>query len=1330
MADLFRNAFTKYWCYVINQPEEIPGVWDFTNGLQVEGCNVITTCNITDYIPSTSNAVLTTNINQNIDGVKTFLNPLIVPNAVSNNQAVNLGQLNAAIPPSGNYIDNQSSLSQSANFWINGTGVIETQLNVGKVLTNIFGYALGSYYAPITTAGLYSNGNFYTNFSPGANTSAFINGVSSTIVSGAGSWTYNNPLTGFYSYFINQASSIVDQVNGLWVASPFFHNTGSINGINGVNIDPQGIYGVTGAYGINQKGTNDLNYFAGNVGIGTNSPSSSFQINQSTTGVGTVSITSGSTTVTGYGTQFLNTFKIGDTITIAGETRTIASISSNTSLTTTATWGVNSYLLIPTLTGLSLSNGGGGFASTGTYYYKVVAGNGAGTTVVSNELSINVTSLTDVVTLDWTAIPGFTLMYIWRGTTSGGQNTYFTTTNYQTFIDTGTVGISGTPPVSNTALGQAGYTLTGGAIAQFFGNGNIAFPRLQSGTAISGGYLAVNSSGVIILATGGTSSGGTITSVSGVPANGFTWSIATSTTTPAITLTLQNATTSQSGQLTSTDWNIFNSKQPQLSGTGFIKASGTSISYDNSTYLTTSIAASTYQTISNLETTLTNSTTLYPSGSAVVAAIAAAESSYVPYTGATGAVTLGSFGFTSNGLTNSSTSFIWQNPNVQTSIGTYSDVLIFNPSTGTQIGVITATNFINNFISGTTNSLAKFTGTNVIGNAVAGTDYQAAITLTQYSVPISTGTNLTQDNSNFYYNYSTHLLSVAVGGDFSGSNSINIYGQYDSYEPQGSIGTITNGLTTPGISASTSRGTGASPVINNTGDLIGTHSFWAYTGSTAAYTYMAGIAGTTVGTTANNLGGQLDFYIKANNSSSVTSALTIFNNNSIQFNTGYSTGLIHSSSVGLLTSSLVAIADLSATGTPSSTTYLRGDNTWATISGSGGTAANPTAVVGLTAVNGVATTYLRSDGAPPLSQSIIPVWTGLHTFQTNGIGTTSTDGLVIQNSTASTSGTPNQYTGRIRFNTHVWNTTATAADNQIDIIEEVRPISSATPIAKLFWAARESVSGTGAFTDLMSVDNSGNLNLIIGNQIVTTGNISISSGNLTVATGVYSSVVGKAGFAMNGSNYGIIGNVTGNLWSLGNNVGGVNNTFTSTLSWNLNNILINTITDNSVSGDRLQVAGNIISGVAGSILGTIKLAGSTSGTISIIPQVGAGTYNFNLPTTAGTAGQLLTSQGGSSTAMIWSSILTKPHNISIPTTGGTVNLTNNQYNIINPSGALLALTINLPSSPSNNDCVYIKFTQNITTVTYGNGTVVDGITAPTAGGLTVLVYDSGTTSWY
>lgn len=42
--------------------------------------------------------------------------------------------------------------------------------------------------------------------------------------------------------------------------------------------------------------------------------------------------------------------------------------------------------------------------------------------------------------------------------------------------------------------------------------------------------------------------------------------------------------------------------------------------------------------------------------------------------------------------------------------------------------------------------------------------------------------------------------------------------------------------------------------------------------------------------------------------------------------------------------------------------------------------ANPTASVALTAVNGVAVTAMRSDGAPALDQSISPTWSGTHIF--------------------------------------------------------------------------------------------------------------------------------------------------------------------------------------------------------------------------------------------------------------------------------------------------------------------------------------------------------------
>jgi len=51
------------------------------------------------------------------------------------------------------------------------------------------------------------------------------------------------------------------------------------------------------------------------------------------------------------------------------------------------------------------------------------------------------------------------------------------------------------------------------------------------------------------------------------------------------------------------------------------------------------------------------------------------------------------------------------------------------------------------------------------------------------------------------------------------------------------------------------------------------------------------------------------------------------------------------------------------------------------LSGSFKDPSSPTAEVGLSVVNGVADTYIRSDAAPALSQDIAPVWTANHGFE-------------------------------------------------------------------------------------------------------------------------------------------------------------------------------------------------------------------------------------------------------------------------------------------------------------------------------------------------------------
>ncbi len=79
--------------------------------------------------------------------------------------------------------------------------------------------------------------------------------------------------------------------------------------------------------------------------------------------------------------------------------------------------------------------------------------------------------------------------------------------------------------------------------------------------------------------------------------------------------------------------------------------------------------------------------------------------------------------------------------------------------------------------------------------------------------------------------------------------------------------------------------------------------------------------------------------------------------------------------LNLFTTSLRGLVPGSGGGT---TNFLRADAIWAAPAYPVG--ANPTGSVGLAAVNGVATTFLRSDGAPALSQEITPTWTGQHIF--------------------------------------------------------------------------------------------------------------------------------------------------------------------------------------------------------------------------------------------------------------------------------------------------------------------------------------------------------------
>lgn len=130
---------------------------------------------------------------------------------------------------------------------------------------------------------------------------------------------------------------------------------------------------------------------------------------------------------------------------------------------------------------------------------------------------------------------------------------------------------------------------------------------------------------------------------------------------------------------------------------------------------------------------------------------------------------------------------------------------------------------------------------------------------------------------------------------------------------------------------------------------------------------------------------------------------------SVRIFTFDSSGLVLQAGNGLTNLVVTDASGYSGTGT----NFLADDGTFK-VASSGGGVANPSAQVGLTAVNGVATSAIRSDGAPSLSQAIVPTWSGDHVWSQNGGVITP---VVIRNSnpTANIGGPGNQIDAGLEF---------------------------------------------------------------------------------------------------------------------------------------------------------------------------------------------------------------------------------------------------------------------------------------------------------------------------
>lgn len=333
-------------------------------------------------------------------------------------------------------------------------------------------------------------------------------------------------------------------------------------------------------------------------------------------------------------------------------------------------------------------------------------------------------------------------------------------------------------------------------------------------------------------------------------------------------ISIAQATNASNGYLSSTDWATFNAKQTALSGTGFVKVSGTTISYDNTVYTPTSRLLTINGTAYDLS--VDRSWTITPGSGMRNVQTFTATSAQTTFT-ITGGYTTGLVDVYVNGARLSTSDFTATNgTTVVLGVGVVANDIV---------DIISYTASLSSGIngSGTTGYVPKFTSSNVLGNSLIfsnttnvgiGTATPSAVlhvigtilsssSVTATSFVKSGGTSaqiLAADGSVITAGTNITISGGVIsssGGGSSGSGTTNYIAKWTGANSLGNSQIYDNG-TNIGIGTSSPTAMGTYKILevtNSTGGIV------RYTtlGTSGGY-----IAGNTGGMTYDTLGASTD----------------------------------------------------------------------------------------------------------------------------------------------------------------------------------------------------------------------------------------------------------------------------------------------------------------------------------------------------------------------------------------------------------------------------------------------------------------------------------------